>query len=182
MLIEQIKEGDINAFRQLVEKYKDVSLSLTCSILKNEVLAEDVLQEVFLKVYHNIKSFKAKSSFATWLYRIVVNSCYNELKRIKNHQNITEIDNNLYYDNIDLEHKKLNTKEQQNIINTALKKIKSDEALVLRLFYLCELKISEIEKITSYSKSKIKVDLHRGRQNLQSVLNKLLGTEIENLL
>ena len=54
LLIKRIKEGDTLAFRTMVEKYKDVSLSLACSILKDEVAAEDALQDAFLKVFKNI--------------------------------------------------------------------------------------------------------------------------------
>ena len=64
-----------------MDKYKDDSLALACSILKDQDLAEDVLQDVFIKIYDKIKSFKYQSAFYTWLYRFVVNNCYNELRK-----------------------------------------------------------------------------------------------------
>lgn len=77
-LIRKINKGDTSAFRQLVYIYKDVSLSLASSIIKDSSIAEDVVQDVFIKVYHKLDTFSFKSSFATWLYRIVVNTCYNQ--------------------------------------------------------------------------------------------------------
>ena len=77
---------------------------------------------------------------------------------------------------------KLREEDQKRYIQLALEQLKPDEALVLRMFYLLELRIMEIERATGFSKAKIKEDLHRGRQNLSLILRTLLGTEIEDLL
>ena len=180
-LIRKVIEGDTNAFRQLVYKHKDVSLSLAYSILKNKTLAEDVLQDVFMKVFNKLKTFKFKSSFSTWLYRIVINTCYNELKR----QKVTlSIDKDSYDDFIlPVENRDyMKENDQKHYINKALTLLKPDEALALRLFYLCELSIKEIKSITNFKTSKIKVDLHRGRDNLNFHLKQLLGDDIKHLL
>ncbi|OEK04603.1 RNA polymerase sigma factor [Roseivirga misakiensis] len=178
LLIERIKEEDHFAFRQLIEKYKDDALTLATSILKNQAVAEDVLQEVFIKVYEKIKSFKYQSTFYTWLYRIVVNRSYNELRKTKNksftqpqEETLTAIESTDEVDSNDL----------NRIITQALNLMKPDEALVLRLFYLSELKIDEVQEITRFSKSKVKVTLHRARKSLAVILKKQLGKEIEDL-
>ncbi len=179
-LINRIKEGDTTAFRQLVEKYKDVSLSLACSILKDENKAEDALQDAFIKVFEKINTFHFKAAFSTWLYRIVINTSYNELKKHKSHTNLSQvsIEDSGGNDALNI----FKAKNQKKIIHIALKRIRTDEALILRLFYLCDLKIKEIEKITGFKSSKIKVDLHRGRNNLKHELTKILGKEINDLL
>ncbi|WP_281986385.1 RNA polymerase sigma factor [Aquimarina aggregata] len=177
-LIRKINEGDTTAFRQLVYLYKDVSLSLACSILKDKTIAEDVLQEVFIKVYAKLNTFKFKASFSTWLYRIVVNTSYNELKKQKHTVTIDAITINL-----DTQGKDITLESDQKMyINLALEKLRPDEALVLRLFYLCESSIKEIENITGFKSSKIKVDLHRGRENIHAELKKILGNDLKNLL
>lgn len=181
-LIEKIKEGDTSAFRQIVEKYKDVSLSLACSILKDEQLAEDVLQDSFIKVYQKIKTFKGNSAFSTWLYRIVVNTSYNELKKRKDHLRISEVEEKREIIERTENINNLKEADQKKYILLALQELRADEALILRLFYLCELKISEIQKITGFKESKIKVDMHRGRINFHDILKKLLGTEINTLI
>lgn len=179
-IIRKIKEGDTGAFRQLVYAHKDVSLSLACSILKDQIIAEDVLQDVFIKVYHKIHTFNHKSSFSTWLYRIVVNTSYNELKKQKPNVSIDDVNGSLngsiedYSIMIEADHKKY--------INLALEKLRADESLVLRLFYLCELSIKEIGEVTGFKPSKIKVDLHRGRENMHFQLKELLGDDLKYLL
>lgn len=181
-LIEKVKKGDTDAFRQLVDKYKDVSLSLAYSILKDKAKAEDVLQEAFIKVFHKAASFKHQSAFSSWLYRIVVNSSYNELKRNKSHVELEKINSN---DSVVVEKtafQNLKEEEQKRYVVLALNKLKPDEALVLRLFYLCELSLKEVEEITEFSPSKVKVDLHRGRKNMEIALKNLLGKQINDLL
>jgi RNA polymerase sigma factor (sigma-70 family) len=183
-IIEKIKKGDTSAFRLLVEKYKDVSFSLACSILKDEQEAEDALQESFIKVYKNIKSFRGQSSFSTWLYRIVVNTCITIAKKHEKHQLLVDVDseNDVELSHIETGIEKLIALERTEIINKALDTIKSDEALLLRLFYLAELDLREIMKVTGFKESKIKVTLFRARKSLFIELQKVFGNELIHTL
>ena len=179
-LIALIKDGDSSAFRQLVDRYKDVSLSLAFSILKDSDIAEDALQESFLKVYKNIHKFRAKASFATWLYRIVVNTSNTLAKKLSPDSNAPPLNPNeeeSYSFINDLE-----TKDLATVVKEAMKMLKSDEALLLQLYYLSELSVKEIMLVTKFKRSKVKVTLHRGRENLRLVLGNILGEEIELLL
>jgi RNA polymerase sigma factor (sigma-70 family) len=178
----KVRNGDLNAFRILVDLYKNKSLSLAVSILKDKHLAEDVLQEVFIKVYNKLETFKFNSQFSTWLYKIVVNTSYNELKKHKNTVSIEENRREIEFDGKIEQGQSLQLEEQNIYINKAMEQIKPDEALVLRLFYLCEMNLKEIETITSFRPDKIRQDLHRGRKNLKLQLVGILGNEIHNLL
>jgi len=182
LLIKRIQEGDINALRGIVDKYKDVSFSLACSILKDENKAEDVLQDAFLKVLMNIRKFRFDSSFSTWLYRIVVNTCLhaNEKKNKFLIDKTSEIEFKESEEKSGLE--LVLEKERKVYITTTLKMMKPEEALLLRLFYLCDLNISEIRKVTDFSESNIKVMLHRGRKNMYAILSKITGNEFNNLI
>ena len=181
-LVNRSKAGDTLAFRDLVNVYKDVSLTLACSILKDNILAEDAVQTAFIKVFEKLKTFKQDSKFSTWLYRIVINTAYNLLKQQKNHKQIDILSDSIFECEEKSGAKILAEYEQKKYIDLALNRIKSDEALILRLFYLYEHTILEIKEITGFSKSKIKVDLHRGRKNMEQQLQKMLGNEIIQLL
>lgn len=178
VLIERIKKGDIKSFEILVDRYKDISLNLSYTILKNKEYAEDTVQEAFIKVYHKLNTFKFKASFKTWLYRIVINTSYNNLKKNQKYsfQEDIHIDESINDRNLS------NEEDQKKYINLALSKLNDNEALVLRLYYLAELSIKEIEKSTGFSLSKIKTSLHRGRNNLYFQLKEILGNEIDDLL
>ena len=178
VLIKRIKQGDIRSFETLVNRYKDVSLNLSYTILKNKEYAEDTVQEAFVKVYQKLNSFKFKSSFKTWLYRIVVNTSYNNLKKNQKYS----VQEDIHIDESAIDKSSLDEEDQKEYINLALNKLNNDEALVLRLHYLAELTIKEIEKVTSFSSSKIKTSLHRGRNNLYFQLKEILGNEINDLL
>jgi len=177
-LIERVQQGDRWAFQQLVEAYKDEAFSLACSIVKDTSLAEDVLQEVFLKVYDKIPSFRFQSSFYTWLYRIVVNRCYNELRKQKRRFPFFRKEEGTIREEAAV---RVDTEDLKTNVNGALAQMKADEALTLRLFYLSELSIEEVEEVTGFSKSKVKVCLHRGRKSFAQILKRQLGKEIEDL-
>ena len=177
LLIERVKVDDHQAFRQLIEKYKDEALTLANSILKDYDLAEDVVQETFIKVYAKIKTFKYQSAFYTWLYRIVVNRSYNELRKLKRKK--VELQESMSFSD-EISELTL-VKDRKMVINKALSQLKPDETLVLRLFYLSELKIDEVIEVTGFSSSKVKVTLHRARKHLADILEKYFGKEIEGL-
>ncbi len=160
--------------------YKNVALSLAFSILKNQDLAEDVLQEAFIKVFQKIEHFRSKSKFSTWLYRIVVNTSYNELKKKKKTMDVDDLVH--MPDGLIAKEDFLKEETQNKYINIALARMNTDEALSLRLFYLSEMSIKEIKKITGFSTAKVKVCLHRGRSNLNFELKLLLGDELTDLL
>lgn len=181
-LVLRIRDGDLSAFRHLVHKYKSISFTLACSILKDGDTAEDVLQDAFMKVFDNIHKFRADSSFATWIYRIVVNTCLNAREKDKRHLyedlsvaeslpagNATSFD-------------AMQQKERERYIAATLNMMKADEALLLRLFYLCELSVKEIQEVTDFSESNIKVILHRARKNMLGLLTKITGNQLNDLL
>lgn len=176
-IIQKIVNGDTSLFKELVNVYKDKSLSLTLSIIKNNDEAQDVLQDAFIKVYKNLYKFNFNSSFSTWLYRIVINTCYtalerNEKKKTTSFEKIVfDIPSDMNSFNL------LETNHRKEIVNTVLNTLKSNEALILRLFYLGEQSINEVSDITGISVSNVKVLLHRARKNFHNSLDKLMGPE-----
>lgn len=179
-IIQRVRGGDTHAFRYLVEKYQEVSLALAYSVVKDTALAEDVLQEAFVKVYQKLDQFRFESQFSTWLYRIVINTCYNELKKRK--VKVTLSDETMELTASEKAEVLAEGQLQNQYINQALNAMKTDESLVLRLFYLSELSLKEVSQATGFSLSKVKVSLHRGRGNLEFQLRQLLGEEIKDLL
>src|SRR5215471_12115159 len=77
-LIEACQRGDREAFRELFDAHKDRVWSIALHYTGDESAARDVAQQVFLKLFTNITQFRFESSFATWLYRMVVNACLDE--------------------------------------------------------------------------------------------------------
>jgi RNA polymerase sigma-70 factor (ECF subfamily) len=80
--VEACQRGDLEAFRTLYESYKDKVYSIALNFSGgNEEAARDIAQDVFLKLFSSLKSFRGSSNFSTWLFRVVVNACMDEHRR-----------------------------------------------------------------------------------------------------
>ena len=181
--ISKVLEGDMQAFSYLVDKYKDMVFTLAFRILKNRENAEEVAQDSFVKVYQNLKKFKSKSKFSTWLYRIVYNTA---ISRVRVKQNPTmSIDDQKFFEiedekqnvikNFDIENNKM-------ILQRLLNKLDESDRALITLYYLDECKISEIAEITGQNNSNIKVKLHRTRKKMKEELHRILKSEMVEII
>ena len=82
-LIEQLKQRDEAAFKTIVELWKDMVYNTVLGIVQHPTEAEDLSQDVFIKVFENISSFKGDSKFSTWLYRIATTTSLDHLRSRK---------------------------------------------------------------------------------------------------
>jgi RNA polymerase sigma-70 factor (ECF subfamily) len=83
MLVQELRSGDRAAFMELVERYQDKIYRLAYKVTGNATDAEDVLQEVFLKIYSKIDTFEGRSQLSSWIYRVAVNAAYQKIARDK---------------------------------------------------------------------------------------------------
>jgi RNA polymerase sigma factor (sigma-70 family) len=172
--IEQILAGNSNSFRFIVDRYKDKAYNLAFRICGNHEEAEELAQDSFVKVYRSLGGFKMKSSFATWLYRIVYNTSISHV-RIK--KKVTLSLDDFPADTTDFIRN--NTSEEESdreyrssIVNFALQKITEEERGLISLYYYEEMNTDEISEVTGISKSNIKVKLFRARQKMQEIIEK----------
>lgn len=170
--IKQVLAGDTDAFRFLIKNYKDIAYSLAMSVVKDEFVAQDVLQASFVIAFTKLCAFKGKSKFSTWLYRIIINEAFAVLKKQK--KKIVIYGESPVNVSTDVEDagSKIESDDQRYYINEALKLLSPNESLALRLFYLGENSIEEITEITGWSNSNIKVILHRARTNMRQLLER----------
>lgn len=82
-MVLKVREGDVTAFRGLVEKYQGRVYSMVYGMLRNREDARDVTQDAFVKAFHNLDSFRLESSFYTWLYRIAMNLAIDVTRKRK---------------------------------------------------------------------------------------------------
>lgn len=80
-LIEESKRGDGHSYAQLMETHQDLVYHLVLQMVPSE--AEDLVQEIFMKAYHNLPKFRGESSFKTWLVRLAINHCKNHQRKMK---------------------------------------------------------------------------------------------------
>ena len=179
--ISKVLSGDTGAFRYFVNTYKDFAFSLSYSIVKNEYLAEESIQESFIKAFENLKTFRKDASFKTWFGRIVINESLQKVEIKKKEtisvDNISESEIEFTEDIL----KSITLKEQKLYISAIFEILSPKESLVLELFHLKENSIKEIMELTVWSQSKIKMLLVRGRKNFYCKLKEMLKTEVEEL-
>jgi len=179
--INDLKAGNEEAFRELVDKYKDAILNICYGYLRNRADAEDLAQDVFVEVYHSIESFRENSSLYTWIYRIAVTKCLDELryrKRLKRRAwyksrqwdektelEIDELDGQYPNPQDDLE-------QQQRIeyIQRALEKLPETQREAFTLINFDGLTYKETAKAMSKTNSAVESLVHRAKQNLKKYL------------
>lgn len=88
VLVARFKEGDESSFKELVERYQSRVYSIVFAMLGDKNDADDLSQEVFLKVYRFIHQFKGRSKFFTWLYRLTINTCISARNKKKRNNQI----------------------------------------------------------------------------------------------
>jgi RNA polymerase sigma-70 factor, ECF subfamily len=82
-LVDRCKKGDALAFEELVRKYQQTVLNLAYHYIGYQNEVEDIAQKIFSKIYFSLPKFDSKRPFFPWLYRIAINQCYDELRRIR---------------------------------------------------------------------------------------------------
>lgn len=175
--IRNVLNGDANAFRFIIKNYKDIAFSLAMSVVKDEFVAQEVLQTSFVNAFTKLSTFKGKSKFCTWLYRIVINEAFKAIKKQKFEIISFGGSSVLTTPEIDSFSSGFEADEQRFYINEALKMLSPKASLVLRLFYLEENSIEEIAEITGWSLSNIKVLLHRARISMKELLLKCFNID-----
>jgi RNA polymerase sigma-70 factor (ECF subfamily) len=85
-LVKAARRGDMRAFEELVARHRDKIFARAFSMMRNEEDAVDLSQEAWVKGWQRLKQFQGESSFATWMTRIVINLCLDQLRRQKRHR------------------------------------------------------------------------------------------------
>jgi RNA polymerase sigma-70 factor (ECF subfamily) len=86
LLVERLRQGEDAAFEELLSQYQDAVYNLVFRLLNHSADAQDVAQEVFLKVFRNLGRFEGKSTLKTWIYRIAINESYNHRRWFGRHR------------------------------------------------------------------------------------------------
>lgn len=179
ILASKLKLGDRHAYLELFNEYKDFIYNIARKLNHSGTSAEDLTQEVFIKVFKSIHSYDGRSKLKTWIYRIAHNTCLSE-HRLK----INKID--FVYDqeeNIEANEfdplAQLEKNEKQELLDIILSDLLEDEYYLVSLYYREDLSISEIEEITGYKQSNIKIKLFRIRKKLYNLLEDYIGKKPE---
>lgn len=179
-LLTNVIAGKPRAFELLVDNYKNYVYSILIALLKNKMEAEEAAQDTFIKVYKSLDSYKSESKFSSWLYAIAYRTGLDYLRKRKHTEEINEVtQNNIITDKSDSPSSITEKKDLNSFLHKAIDQLPPKDAFVVKLFYLNQMQVSELEKVTGLSKSNIKIKLFRARKTLREIIEKNYGAEME---
>ncbi|KQC00386.1 RNA polymerase sigma factor [Pedobacter sp. Hv1] len=179
-IVMRLIMGDAKAFSVLVDRYQNLVFHVTKKIIPEQADAEDVCQEVFVKIHKNIGTFKYQSKLSTWIASIAYFTALNHLKKNKRYQNedFTEDLLNIRTDQDDPE-ELLVKKSTTAYINKLIAQLPENYRVVLTLYHLEEFSIEEINETTGMPEGTIKNYLFRARKLLKDKVKHYLKEDYE---
>ncbi|WP_430935109.1 RNA polymerase sigma factor [Saccharicrinis sp. 156] len=183
-LINQVKKGNPNAYRFLVSKYQRLVFSIAYKMAnQNQADIEDIAQDVFVKVYKNIKSYRKESKLSTWIASIAWKTSI-DFTRKKKRSRVEFTEEPELFDEIDYVNsfEQLKQKELKQLVQEVVSSLPVHYQTVLSLFYLEEFSLAEIHEITEMPLGTIKSYLSRARALFKTELERVHGSDAINLL
>lgn len=173
-LIKQAQNGDVNAFEALYREYASFVYNVSFKMMQNETEAKEVTQDVFLKVYSKLSSYRFESAFKTWLYRIAVNTA---LTRLRDRQRVNKI--RVYMEDeaekgseLFEENKSLLRRDDALEVDRLLEKLQPDHKLCLILRELEGLSYEEMSETLEIPLNTVRSRLKRAREAFIKVMQK----------
>jgi RNA polymerase sigma-70 factor (ECF subfamily) len=180
-LIEQSKQGDEEAFGALVNKYKTKVFNLSYSFTRDRETADDLTQEVFIKVYYSMEKFKFQSGFGTWLYRIAVNHFKDYLRKHAKERHISiealVREPAISEDEIKKMEKTQESADKKKLLHVALQSLPEKHQVILTLRDIQGHSYEEIASILKLSPGTVDSRLHRARKMLRKKIAPFLSQE-----
>src|SRR5215216_5569419 len=168
-IIEACQQGDRAAFQLLFETYKDKVFSIAVYSSGDRALADDITQQIFLKLFTAIRQFRGESEFTTWLYRLVVNACLDEKRR---RRRLLPWGETMATRNPG--DKKPQEKQYARVeVQEAIGELKPKFRLPILLKYIEGLSYEEIASVMGCSKGTVASRLNRGHSQLAKRLSHL---------
>jgi RNA polymerase sigma-70 factor (ECF subfamily) len=158
-------------FRVIVTEFQDKIYRLCWIYVQNDSVCDDLMQDIYVKIWRNLKKFKKQSALGTWIYRVVVNTCIDFIRK-KNTNKTVNLDR-IDYERIadgekDVENRIIEYEKMQ-ILQHCIQKLTEIEKAIIAL-YLEELKYHEIAEIIGISEKNVGVKISRIKNKMKSFL------------
>lgn len=180
-MINRLKENEKKAFDELVAQYKESVISTCYRFLLNLSDAEDISQEVFIEIYQSIQNFRGDSKLSTWIYRITVTKCLDEIKKRNRKKRISSIGKYVHLDTIahwisgdSMPDKHLKEDENLKLIASVLNKLPESQRVAFMLSKIDGFSNKEIAEIMNTSIIAVESLIHRAKKKTTTELTKIL--------
>lgn len=169
-LVIKIQSGDMNAFEELFEIYKNEAHRYSYLITGNAYLSEDIVQEAFIKCYTHIKSLKNQEQFKSWFFKILTRIAWKYSKKEKKSVPVDNIFEKADDEKINESINEYMRKEQSDALHLEIDRLDIKQKTVIILYYFNELTVKEIAEVMGCFQGTVKSRLHSARKKLKSSL------------
>ncbi|MES2396731.1 MAG: sigma-70 family RNA polymerase sigma factor [Bacteroidota bacterium] len=175
-VVERVINGEKYLYENIMRKYNSSLFRISMSIINDSMEAEDIMQTVYLNAYLQLSKFQNKSSFSTWIIRILINeSLLRKKKKTKEKQMVMEKQTSNYNNYTPL--KGLMNKELKAILEKTILALPEKYRLVFVMREIEEMSINETMGALSLSESNVKVRLNRAKEILRNNLSSYYKSE-----
>jgi len=166
-LVERCRSGDERAFQDLVDRYKDLVYALIARTVQDRSKAEDLAQDVFLRVHRGLPYFRGEARLSTWIYRIVANVCVQDVGRPA----AVSLDDDRAADAapsaLDRQFRDLEVKDR---LEKAIARLPANYRLLVAAHYLEGVRYEELADALQLPLGTVKTQLYRAKQQLRRML------------
>ena len=182
VLVQRAKQGNMEALEELLQRHEKIVYYIVLRTMGAGEDVKDISQEVFLKAYRNLSKFDGKSTFSTWIYRIAVNTCIDEMRKRKGKQTysldaeLEQEDGNYqrqFADTADTPEQSLIRQELRQEVVTALEQLSPEHKTALVLREMQGFSYEEISEITQTPLGTVKSRISRAKIQLKEEILKL---------
>jgi RNA polymerase sigma-70 factor, ECF subfamily len=172
-LVERCRRGDEGAFQELVNQYKDLVFAIISRTARDSASAEDLAQDVFLRIYRGLPYFRGEARLSTWIYRIVANVCAQEQQKGKP---VTQpLDEGMLDKQAATASRNLSDLMLRDRLEKAIGRLPANYRLLVAAHYLQGVRYEDLAEALNLPLGTLKTQLHRAKRQLR----RLLETELK---
>jgi RNA polymerase sigma-70 factor (ECF subfamily) len=178
-LIAAVLRGDTASFEPLIRKYQPRLFAMARRYSRNESEVEDIVQEVFIKAFQKLSSYRAEAPFEHWLMRLAVHTCYDFLRGRQRSKETTFSDVNLqdtdWLDRFIADPGKdpQDAKAARELVEAVMARLTPNARLILTLLEIEDRSVKEISQLTGWSIPLVKVRAFRARAEMRKCLSQM---------
>lgn len=163
----------LHAYRELLVRYERIVYGTCMNMLGNPQDAEEVCQDAFLQVFHKIHQFEGRSTFKTWLYRIVFNLCLNKRKSAATRREREIQAGQQYAEELENAHKAYFAATPDDRVRDTLDRMREEEREVILLRFSSDLSLAEMSEVLNIKLSATKMRLYRAMEEFKTIYTSL---------
>jgi RNA polymerase sigma-70 factor, ECF subfamily len=173
-LIARCQKGDEQAFRDLVDRYKNLVFAVVARSGSNPARVEDLAQEVFLRIPRGLQYFRGDAKLTTWIYRIVFNLLSQDAERRRSSREVA-LDVNSPAHEPRFDDRRMTDLELRDRLEKALARLPANYRLLIAGHYLHDVKYEDLAEALNIPVGTVKTQLHRAKKQLRAMLETDLG-------